>query len=219
MGQKTSLDKLGKLAEEYVEVHTDYSQTPTRCTDSSGRQQQLVKCYQCGSSAHLLKDCPTVVKKTAPWPTPDRSCFVCGKTGHLARNCFQRHKTAALKDDTDSDEVSCECFQRRASNSNTCNALMAPEVQLKCGCKLLVIADACQNDSALRMPVKSGSFSGKVGVRGGYWGCSSVSSGTWKSSTFRNTNWREEDVRIDWRHSTSDFSCSDRNRHTVLRDL
>ena len=38
---------------------------------------------------------------------------------------------------------------------------MAPEVQLKCGCKLPVIADACQNNSGLRMPVKSGLFSGK----------------------------------------------------------
>ena len=159
----TSLDELGKLAEQYAEARADSStakhQGEARMVKEAAASR---KCYRCGSNTHLLKDCPAVVKKTPHRPAQKRSCFVCGKTGHLARNCFQRPKTAAMKSDTTSDEATCsECFRRRASNSNTCNALMASEVQLKCGCKLPVIADACQNDSALRMPVESGLFAGR----------------------------------------------------------
>ena len=158
-----NLDELGKLAEQYVEAHVD-NPTAKRQHDLRKVKEDTAtrKCYRCGSSEHLLKDCPAEGKKTSPRPTLDRSCFVCGKKGHLARNCFHRLKTAALEADTTSDEGGCsECLRRRASNSNTCNALMAPEVQLKCGCKLPVIADGCQNNSALHMPVKSGLFSGK----------------------------------------------------------
>jgi len=46
-------------------------------------------------------------------------------------------------------------------HSHSCSALLAPEVELKCGCKLPVIADACRTghkDGSGCMPVKDGLF-------------------------------------------------------------
>ena len=46
-------------------------------------------------------------------------------------------------------------------NSHLCNALLSPEIELKCGCKLPVIADSCVREGFSRMPVVSGLYNGK----------------------------------------------------------
>jgi len=176
----TDLEELGKLAEQYSEAHNEA--VTFKKNSSEGRfmkprevTHNVKKCYKCGSNSHLMKDCRSVTRETRPQatsPQNQRSCFICGKTGHIARNCFQRSKAAAMESDEPDANVppqtnsprrqtATDCTRCTVAQSHSCSALLAPEVELKCGCKLPVIADACRTGHKYGsgcMPVKDGSF-------------------------------------------------------------
>lgn len=40
-----------------------------------------MKCYSCGKSGHISKDCSVPTDKVA------KACYSCGKTGHISRDC------------------------------------------------------------------------------------------------------------------------------------
>ena len=188
----TDLDELAKLAEQYYEAHTEITAVKKH-TDNrfikSGDAGPVKKCYKCGSHTHLMKNCKQVTEEPKKPPvsslTSQRSCFVCGKMGHLARNCFQRMKMAAMEterpptlslqtenDQTNSGEILCS--RCKTADNHTCNALLSSDVELKCGCKLPVIADACRNGRNSRMPVKEGLCAGKKVTVLRDTGCSTV---------------------------------------------
>ena len=137
------------------------------------------------------RNCKQVTEEPRKSPvsssTSQRSCFVCGKPGHLARNCFQRMKMAAMKteserpppvslqsenDQSRSDEILCS--RCKTADNHTCSALLSRDVELKCGYKLPVIADACRNGRNFWMPVKEGLCSGKKVTVLRDTGCSTV---------------------------------------------
>jgi len=54
-----------------------------------------------------------------------------------------------------------DCTRCTVAQNHSCSALLAPEVELKCGCKLPVISDACRTghkDGSGCMPVKDALF-------------------------------------------------------------
>ena len=189
----TDIAELAKLAEQYYEAHTEIT-VGKRHTDGKfvkGRDaaEPVKKCFKCGSTTHLLKNCKQVTEEPRKSPvrpsTSQRSCFICGKVGHLARNCFQRMKTAAMKTERQlsissqaenvqsrSDEISCS--RCKTADNHACSALLSSDVELKCGCKLPVIADACRNGRNSQMPVKDGWCSGKKVTVLRDTGCSTV---------------------------------------------
>jgi len=114
---------------------------------------------------------------------PPKRCFVCNKVGHIAKNCFHRAKTGALTvqkrmQDRPNNQSSgkekayvcrphgvqycTECFVPVTPPQHTCNALLAPSVELKCGCTLPLLAEACNTDEGkhTRMPVTVGKLNG-----------------------------------------------------------
>ena len=54
-----------------------------------------------------------------------------------------------------------ECFELPAAVTHTCNALLAEFVELKCGCTIPVVADACKVARKGNMPVTTGKVNGK----------------------------------------------------------
>ena len=173
------LDELATIAERYYEAHTETFAAKQRSSDVRVNTKGPKKCYKCGSETHLAKTCSresrltsTDVKrspsKTTTFP---RSCFICGKSGHLARNCFQRVKTAGMEfkdhesrapqDHRHQSDKDTSATHPKNADSHVCNALLSPEIELKCGCKLPVIADSCFKEGLNRMPVTYGSLAGK----------------------------------------------------------
>ena len=49
----------------------------------------------------------------------------------------------------------------KQTESHVCNALLSREIELKCGCKIPVIADSCFKEGLNRMPVTYGSLAGQ----------------------------------------------------------
>jgi hypothetical protein len=60
-------------------------------------------------------------------------------------------------------ELCSECFQLPCNdNEHACNAMMADILELKCGCKLPIVADACRVTMRDNMPVSDGYIDGKA---------------------------------------------------------
>ena len=60
----------------------------TRSSDIScavGYQKQRGTCFGCGSTSHMLRDCPKSAKRNAA--TRPKRCFVCNDVSHIARYC------------------------------------------------------------------------------------------------------------------------------------
>ena len=177
-----NLDELAAAAEKFYEAHAESFNPPkqrnrdTRVTATSKDQK---KCYKCGSETHLVKNCnrESQLPSTDVRKSPSRSltfsrpCFICGKSGHLARNCFHRVKTAAMEMEEHDSRVphdhnrlsvqDTSDTHPKTVHGHVCNALLSPEIELKCGCKLPVIADSCFKEGLSRMPVTHGSLAGK----------------------------------------------------------
>jgi len=172
----TSMEELGQLAEQYCEAHHEVKAYRRNDSDTQHRgrlttpQDSVKRCHKCGSRFHLIKKCRAGNEERQVQFTPSTSatktCFICGKKGHIARNCLSRQKTAAMKSlggDTDvinrndrNAQAGAEGGSCKPPNQQMCNALHVEqdqELELKCGCKLPVIADACQNGGSHRMPV------------------------------------------------------------------
>ena len=105
-------------------------------------------------------------------PVSPRPCFICGKNGHIARNCFQKVRTAAMEHKQYDESKMPQYHSRQSSSdvgdtlpkktdSHVCNALLSREIELRCGCKLPVIADSCFKEGLNRMPVTYGSLGGQ----------------------------------------------------------
>ena len=54
-------------------------------------------CFGCGSTAHLVADCPSKRKMTPPSsPSRNASCYRCGEVGHFARECPRNDRGRSL---------------------------------------------------------------------------------------------------------------------------
>nr|BAF76796.1 Vasa-related protein [Enchytraeus japonensis] len=49
-------------------------------------------CYNCGSDAHMSRDCPEPRKERSNDSRPLRACYNCGNEGHMTRDCTEPRK-------------------------------------------------------------------------------------------------------------------------------
>jgi len=195
----TDIDELAKLAEQYSEAHHENATLRKSSVDHNLRTKDVTspskRCHRCGSTTHLIKDCKTKAPETKTSPKRPlggpKTCFVCGKLGHLAKNCFRRINAAAMQPSMPS-HSNLHLTESSASQGNVnghqCNALhrhfvsdrplqhppLSSELELKCGCKIPVIADGCQNTENNRMPVTEGLIGDKPVTVLRDTGCSTV---------------------------------------------
>jgi len=165
----TDLDKLATSAEQYTEAHNEsFSQRSSTHQSVKPRDTSVSvkKCFKCGSNSHLIKDCKTDIQEPKPAPRQSsdgqKNCFLCGKKGHLARNCFSKVKAAAMytsKHDPGNSPPKQE--DDKCHQGNALHLLPYDEIELKCGCKLPVIADGCQIRDNTSMPVTKGRIGDK----------------------------------------------------------
>ena len=168
------LATLGDLAQQYLDAHQ--SSTPrNRVSNKPDNDPAQKKCYICGGTNHLARYCKQAETSNPRTNNerPVRKCYNCGKPGHISKNCFARVKPAA----------SCVCdvhttgdSDDQPNNSNECLALQGQQcIQLKCGCILPVIADACRQKPANpNMPLVSGRLNNQEITVLRDTGCSSV---------------------------------------------
>ena len=191
----TSLEELGKIAEQYEDAHgvMDSSRKdwkPSPLSKSTDNQKPGSK-----SSGSPKRDKPR--------------CFVCNKVGHKAKDCFQRAKVGAMEQvrprdntwnrssnrghgrgfyqpvhDSRQSQAGCTSTKEVAGPAiycrphgralcteccvdkpvvHTCNAMFSERVEMKCGCVLPVVADACMITEKVKnkMPVMDGQLDGR----------------------------------------------------------
>src|SRR5271157_5903236 len=88
-----------------------------------------------------------------PWQRPPQPSPVAteAKPVEMKVICKQHHRERCI-----------ECFELPAAIAHTCNALLAEYVELKCGCTIPVVADACKVLRKGNMPVTTGKVNGKT---------------------------------------------------------
>ena len=86
------------------------------------------------------------------WSKPPQPSPVAAEVKPIGQKvlCKQHHK-----------ESCADCLDLPAAVAHTCNALLAEFVELKCGCTIPVVADACKVARKGNMPVTTGKVNGK----------------------------------------------------------
>ena len=158
----TDLITLGDLAQQYLDAHAGYqtfAAPRARVQNKPDQVQGQKRCFNCGATNHIARFCkqsePQFPKSSAE--RSPRKCYSCGKSGHIAKNCFARPKpVASCINHTHESDIS----NSQPSTSHECLALQGQQfIELKCGCVLPVIADACRHKPGLghpNMPLASG---------------------------------------------------------------
>jgi len=155
----------------------------------AGRSLNSKKCYVCGKRGHLAKNCfkrvqtagmlPAMQRsgQNRQWrPRPNYRNSSDGRSGNFDDNREELRESSQPPERGHSSgvitckrhhRVSCwECFDGiEPPDKIACNVIHidGSEVELKCGCKCPVVADACiwKDPSQLKMPVAMGRLLGK----------------------------------------------------------
>jgi len=147
------------------------------------RGHQAKKCFICSKVGHIAKNCfkrvqagALMQRTTNQRPWQQRGGYIGNRNygeASVGSNSGNLVSQQAGMGNTNMAYLYCKIHGRQQctecnstappAEKHTCNALLAPEVKLECGCKLPVVADACNTEFSKRsnMPVAKGWMGGK----------------------------------------------------------
>ena len=79
--------------------------------DAMEKGKETRKCFNCGISGHLAKDCRKPKKKKDDRSKNSRKCYNCGISGHLAKDCRKPKKKRRDEVKTVEEETEPEVFE------------------------------------------------------------------------------------------------------------
>jgi len=186
------MSELAKLAEQFLDAHINRGigkelgqitepETPKATPEASGRktsQTATKKCYICNRTNHMAKDCFYRTKAGAMVrsgqgqgqnfrrSTPNQPQHYTGGSGPNNQNLPKPANPPQVYCRAHGNAMCSQCMSTTPVTEHVCNALLAPQVELKCGCRLPVIAEACRRKHDVteisNMPVTSGQLYGNV---------------------------------------------------------
>jgi transposase InsO family protein len=181
----TELSELAKLAEQFIDAHRSKTkgisgvekQVKPSVEKIDSRKGAIVKrCYVCNKEGHIAKNCfrrqkTAAMENSGPrrWNT-FREQYP--KVERSDGNAWVRKPSNETNQTSNRREVKCkmhgkelcpECLDIEGSQKagHECSAILANGIELKCGCRIPVVADACSTERRQRMPVSEGYINGK----------------------------------------------------------
>jgi len=174
-----NLENLSVLAQQYQDAHK------SRIASQINRRPPMTEPH-----APSIQSTPNPTRYQPPRPMVGmKKCSVCGRTNHAAKDCYykDRGRLAAMTTKEPMAVSSVQQVSRKVSSDTKvinvnkgdkeacCNMIHGSALELKCGCVVPVIVDACHSSQHVtNMPVTEGSVNGQKATVLRDTGCSTV---------------------------------------------